>query len=376
MIGRLPDDVAGPAWQALMALVPDAAPSGLGLAALEAAAQALLAQVQWGQVAVGADWEAAEVQGGRWLFREGCMVSLQGSPGQPRNLVLAGADGPSFAVNWATDGSWVAGRPGGETWAGLPSGAVMTEDEVADRCAQGLEDLEERARQAEEAPLAEAVPVGEAGPARLWGDTDQEEAAWTGDMVAPGLSVSGLASLVAGLAGQVAGRALRAARTQGAAPTGQAPRPTRPAPHLTPRPTAGPPRTAEAPPSAPAIAAGPPGQAAVAPAPAPGVPSRGPVVAPPAPAPPAPPAVAVCACGASLVPGARFCARCGAPARAAAAGPTCSRCGNVSVLGARFCKGCGAALGVPTCAHCLAPLSAGMRFCKKCGSPTRPGPKT
>jgi len=313
--GRLPAVVAESAWRGLLALVPAGAPSGAGLAALEMAARALLARVEWGQAPAVADWEAAEVQEGLWLFGEGSMLTVQGTPGRPRQLALAGPDGPLFTVNWAQDGSWVAGQPGRETWAGLPSGAVVSEEELLGRSLEGLDRLEEGADRAEEAALSQGVPRGEVGPARLWGETDEEEAAWTGEMVAPGLSVGSLTSLVAALATRVAARAMRSV------------------------PSADPDRAAEP-------------RRAVPPADAERFAGA-----------------ATCSCGAPRVPGARFCPRCGSPAPVA-----CPRCGVVAVPGARFCKACGAAVAPPTCSRCQAPVSRNLRACPKCGAPTV-GPK-
>ena len=46
-------------------------------------------------------------------------------------------------------------------------------------------------------------------------------------------------------------------------------------------------------------------------------------------------------CRAALVPGAKFCAQCGAPSAAASGPKFCSECGGTLAQGARFCAGCG-----------------------------------
>jgi hypothetical protein len=52
-----------------------------------------------------------------------------------------------------------------------------------------------------------------------------------------------------------------------------------------------------------------------------------------------------CACGASLLFGARFCANCGRPTELAAAGEVCARCLQPLAVGASFCASCGATVG-------------------------------
>jgi uncharacterized Zn finger protein (UPF0148 family) len=52
----------------------------------------------------------------------------------------------------------------------------------------------------------------------------------------------------------------------------------------------------------------------------------------------------LCACGAPLLFGARFCANCGRPTDLAATGEICARCLQPLAFGAVFCSSCGAAV--------------------------------
>lgn len=75
-------------------------------------------------------------------------------------------------------------------------------------------------------------------------------------------------------------------------------------------------------------------------------------------------------CGAELVPGAKFCNKCGAVAP-----KTCPQCGGFLKAGAKFCSDCGERLhstfwldsGI--CIKCGKPLKAGAKFCSACGEP-------
>jgi membrane protease subunit (stomatin/prohibitin family) len=46
----------------------------------------------------------------------------------------------------------------------------------------------------------------------------------------------------------------------------------------------------------------------------------------------------------------------------------CGQCGTPIVPGAKFCRRCGASLA-STCASCGAPVAADSKFCRQCGSP-------
>jgi double zinc ribbon protein len=54
----------------------------------------------------------------------------------------------------------------------------------------------------------------------------------------------------------------------------------------------------------------------------------------------------------------------------AAPPPACASCGT-PVIG-RFCSQCGAAISTQVCAACQTQLSPGARFCHRCGAPARP----
>lgn len=103
------------------------------------------------------------------------------------------------------------------------------------------------------------------------------------------------------------------------------------------------------------------------------------------------------ACGAGLVPGARFCRKCGAPVSVQDAPsstdtqptievPRCASCNAELQSGARFCTNCGAPApvagaasaevpppqpAVPRCSSCGVELAPDARFCRKCGSPVQ-----
>jgi hypothetical protein len=53
----------------------------------------------------------------------------------------------------------------------------------------------------------------------------------------------------------------------------------------------------------------------------------------------------LCACGAPLLFGARFCANCGRPTDLAATGELCARCLQPLPVGASYCASCGATVG-------------------------------
>jgi membrane protease subunit (stomatin/prohibitin family) len=72
-------------------------------------------------------------------------------------------------------------------------------------------------------------------------------------------------------------------------------------------------------------------------------------------------------CGASNVPGAKFCNECGATLAVAAQTVPCVKCGSPLQAGAKFCNECGTKQEKLTCANCKAELSAGTKFCNECG---------
>jgi len=80
---------------------------------------------------------------------------------------------------------------------------------------------------------------------------------------------------------------------------------------------------------------------------------------------------AVCpACGATIVPGWKFCNECGAAAPDhAIEGAVCPACGKKNPLDAKFCTGCGGKLEADKriCA-CGAELAPDMNFCTYCGA--------
>ena len=72
-------------------------------------------------------------------------------------------------------------------------------------------------------------------------------------------------------------------------------------------------------------------------------------------------------CGASNVPGGKFCNECGATLAVAAQTVPCVKCGSPLQAGAKFCNECGTKQEKLTCANCKAELSAGTKFCNECG---------
>ena len=80
---------------------------------------------------------------------------------------------------------------------------------------------------------------------------------------------------------------------------------------------------------------------------------------------------AICpACGATIIPGWKFCNECGAVAPDHAAdGVVCPACGKKNPLDAKFCTGCGGKLEADKriCA-CGAELAPSSNFCTKCGA--------
>jgi hypothetical protein len=74
---------------------------------------------------------------------------------------------------------------------------------------------------------------------------------------------------------------------------------------------------------------------------------------------------AVCACGAALKAGTRFCPECGV---AVAQKPKCPKCASDLLPGAKFCSGCGHSLSLRACPACDAKLPEGARFCGECGA--------
>ena len=94
-------------------------------------------------------------------------------------------------------------------------------------------------------------------------------------------------------------------------------------------------------------------------------------------------------CGSKLMPGKKFCEKCGAPAPAKAAPSTntkppppqtrlCVKCGAQLKPGKRFCEKCGAPVAqpvapatpppAPVCPSCGNTVPAGKKFCVRCGA--------
>lgn len=279
--GRLSAALAEPGVAGLHAL------GSSSMAAVVMAATALLDAVAWGEPPGPSDWEALSVEGLCLVRRGGAMVSLQrDATGRPLSFALTDPAGEALVCTWAPDGSYVAEHPGGEAWAVSAAGEVRSADEILARVEEGVDRLDERFSEATERDLGNSVPTDPAaGPGRLWGDTDEEEAQWSGDMLLPGLSLSALGGLAA--AWRVVGKAQKDA----AAPV------------------------------------------------APVVPAA--KVAEVAPAAPVAPASRACGgCGRSLAADARFCSGCGKPVA-----PRCPACGLEALPGARFCRGCGGKIG-------------------------------
>jgi hypothetical protein len=284
LTGRLPGALAAPALRAVFSLIPEGIPSEMRLAALEAAARALLGQVRWGEAAEEGDWEAVEEEGIRWVFREGSLVSLgPGGVGSARSLMLTGPE-RSFAVTWKATGEWVAGPPGGESWARLASGQVVPETELLRHLEEGLDRLEDKFQAAEEASLSDTIPSDPTAPPCPLdeivggGPGDLGEAGRIGGAGLAGLSAGSLLAGAARVVGQVAA-SRAAARDRQPEPEGLSPRGGTPEPA----------------------------------------------------------AITCPRCGQPAVPGARFCKACGAPLRVA----SCSECQVALPAGARFCKNCG-----------------------------------
>ena len=77
------------------------------------------------------------------------------------------------------------------------------------------------------------------------------------------------------------------------------------------------------------------------------------------------------ACGAELVPGARFCRKCGKPVSAVRDTPTAEPTAEAKSVSASDEDPVGSA--VVKCAACGAALAAGMKFCGECGTPVNAG---
>lgn len=86
------------------------------------------------------------------------------------------------------------------------------------------------------------------------------------------------------------------------------------------------------------------------------------------------PALQCTNCGAGVLPGKKFCAKCGSPVAPPAAA-ACPACKSPLKPGIKFCGKCGAAIGrvsakpaSPACPNCGRPLKTGAKFCNACGA--------
>ena len=77
------------------------------------------------------------------------------------------------------------------------------------------------------------------------------------------------------------------------------------------------------------------------------------------------------ACGAVLVPGARFCRKCGKPVAAVQGTPNAEPAAVAKTTGASV--GDSAEPAAPKCASCGTALLPGMKFCGECGTPVNAG---